>query len=276
MRRHVAFTLIELLVVIGILSMLLTIMLPAFALIIRAAEKAHCRANLKAIGGAIQEYSTEAMSYPATATDDAGARLGNWTGVAADNVASDKERAAYDLFNKNGDRTLSPSASLFLLVRNGSIETGHFKCTADRRGREYKLPTGTERITMTDFGEMANISYSVSYLWNDWETNNVSWPKVSPTAFALMSDLSPVGVSSDADVLSDSMRGNSLNHRQTGQVVLYAAGQVEWRDNNRAGINGDNIFVPINGIVPNSFGGNGSGANPGDDTDTVMCFYRRQ
>ena len=276
MRRHVAFTLVELLVVIGILSMLLTIMLPNLAMVREWARRTSCMASLGAIGSTILEYDAEHLAYPATANDEDKAKTGDWIGAGGDNVASDEEQAAYALFNRTGgSKRLSPSASLFLLVRGGSLEPSAFVCPSDKEAREYRLPAGTRRVTMTDFGSMANVSYSVSYLWNDPTANddrgNVEWPKPIPSDFALMSDLSPVGISSGADILTDEKEGNSWNHRQDGQNVLYADKHVKWWGNNRAGAGGDNIFVPTSDAVPASR----SGANPGGASDTVMCFYDR-
>lgn len=277
MKRRVAFTLVELLVVIGILSMLLTIMLPNLGTVREWARRTSCMANLAAIGSTILEYDAEHLAYPATANDEEQAKDGDWVAPDGDNVASDEEQAAYALFNRTGgSKRQSPSASMFLLVRGGSLEPGAFTCPADRKGREYRLPTGTRRVTMTDFGTMVNVSYSVSYLWNDPAANdnkgNVEWPKPMPSDFALMSDLSPVGITSNpADILTGEKEGNSWNHRRDGQNVLYADKHIKWWGNNRAGAGGDNIFVPTSGTVPATR----SGAKPGGPSDTVMCFYDR-
>jgi len=234
-------------------------------------------ANLAAIGGAILEYDAEHLAYPATANNEEKAATGDWIAPDGDNVASDEDQAAYALFNRTGgSKRQSPSASLFLLVRGGSLEPSAFVCPSDNEAREYRLPAGTRRVTMTDFGSMANVSYSVSYLWNDPTANdnrgNVEWPKPMPSNFALISDLSPVGITSNpADILTDEKEGNSWNHAQDGQSVLYADKHVKWWGNNRAGANGDNIFVPSSDTVPATR----SGANPGGASDTVMCLYDR-
>jgi type II secretory pathway pseudopilin PulG len=276
MKHRVAFTLVELLVVIGILSMLLTIMLPNLGSVREWARRTSCMANLAAIGGAILEYDAEHLAYPATANDTTRSNTGDWVAPDGDNVASDEEQAAYALFNTTGgSKRLSPSASMFLLVRGGSLEPGAFVCPSDKKGREYKLPAGTLRARMTDFGSIINVSYCVSYLWNyvdeTTSTNSVEWPKPMPSDFALMSDLSPVVVSSGPDILTDEKEGNSWNHRQDGQNVLYADKHIKWWGNNRAGAGGDNIFVPSSGTVPITR----SGAKPDGASDTVMCFYDR-
>jgi len=277
MRRRIAFTLIELLVVIGILSMLLTIMLPNLSMVREWARRTSCMANLAGIGKTILEYDAEHLAYPATANDEIMAKTGKWIAADGDNVASDEDQAAYALFNRTGgSKRQSPSASLFLLVRGGSLQPGNFVCPSDKDARKYTMPAGERRATMTDFGSMVNVSYSVSYLWNHPAANddrgNVEWPKPMPSDFALMSDLSPVGITSNsADILTDEKEGNSWNHGQDGQSVLYADSHVKWWGNNRAGANGDNIFVPRSGTVP----GRRSGAKPDGASDTVMCLYDR-
>ncbi len=276
MKRHAGFTLIELLVVVGILSMLLTIMLPSFNAIRRFAQRVNCRGNLSAIGKSITSYATEHMAYPATAGDETRAGQGVWIGTASENIAANTDQAKYWLFNDAGQYRLSPSASFFLLVRDGSLPPEAFVCVADREARKYKIRTGTSLDLITDFGAMNNISYSVSYLWNYFDdtnnTNNVDWPKASASGFPLMSDLSPVG--SEGDPTADDRRGNSWNHVQEGQNVLFADAHVDWTKTNRVGLNGDNIFTRRDpNSVPLSVLGGGSGANPVDTSDTVMCFY---
>jgi hypothetical protein len=46
-----------------------------------------------------------------------------------------------------------------------------------------------------------------------------------------------------ADRLDSLAQPNSANHGGDGQNVLFLGGQVEWRTNRNAGINGDDIFV---------------------------------
>lgn len=276
MKRHAGFTLIELLVVLGILSLLLTIMLPSFNAVRRFAKRVNCKGNLSAIGKSITSYATEHMAYPATASDDTRSGLGVWVGTASENIASDTDQARDWLFSDTGQHRLSPSASFFLLVRDGSLPPAAFVCVADREAREYKIRTGTSLDLITDFGAMSNVSYSVSYLWNYFDdannANNVDWPKATASSFALMSDLSPVG--GDGNPGADDQQGNSWNHGQEGQNVLYADAHVEWRKTNRAGLNGDNIFTRRDpNSSPLSMSGGGSGANPIDTSDTVMCFY---
>src|SRR6187397_1320782 len=57
--RRRAFTLIELLVVIAIIAILAAILFPVFAQAREAARKASCLSNMKQIGLALQQYSSD-------------------------------------------------------------------------------------------------------------------------------------------------------------------------------------------------------------------------
>ncbi len=280
MKRR-AFTLLELLVVIGILSLLVTILLPNLFAIVGRARQVHCRANLNAIGKAIKSYSAEDLKYPATASNSIGVQRGIWIGISGvddHNIATNEEQAAYALFNARGSKVLSPSASLYLLVRTDRLGPAYFTCTADVEATDFRRPQDTSRLRITDFEETGNLSYSLTFLWNDPEVDNVVSPDLHPSLsrFAMMSDLSPVRDISSSDVLADDLDGNSLNHKSVGQNVLYGDTHVEWSRNNRAGINGDNIFTVGNDTVPSGWASSGGEAKPVDINDTVMCFYGRE
>jgi prepilin-type N-terminal cleavage/methylation domain-containing protein/prepilin-type processing-associated H-X9-DG protein len=62
-RRHTAFTLIELLVVISIVSLLVSILLPALASARQAANTVRCLANQRQIGVALGTYEMDFRSY---------------------------------------------------------------------------------------------------------------------------------------------------------------------------------------------------------------------
>ncbi len=165
------------------------------------------------------------------------------------------------------------SASLFLLVRRGYIDTKSLICPSDDDGEAYVL--GDELLLITDVANMFNCSYSLSYPWY----SNVNWTMTGLSGFITMSDLSPVGVSTDAEVEAGGESGNSRNHGGDGQNALSLSGAVRWGDTNRMGIAGDNIFTSeVNGgTVPDDTlsGDIGINAEPDDTSDSVMIFFKR-
>lgn len=62
------FTLVELLVVILIIAVLVTLAIPVFASVQLAARTKTCKANLRTIDGAVQDFHSDTDSWPTGAT----------------------------------------------------------------------------------------------------------------------------------------------------------------------------------------------------------------
>lgn len=92
----------------------------------------------------------------------------------------------------------------------------------------------------------------------------------NPSDFAIAADLSPAA---PADPLwqavqptakrSDIIRGNTRNHDQDGQNVLYADGHTEFQQAPFCGTEGDNIYAARTGT-----------ADPADAIDTVLLIHQ--
>ncbi len=164
---------------------------------------------------------------------------------------------------------------MFLLARKDYIAPGMFICPADSDGIPYVL-LDNNVLTIMDFSDMFNCSYSLSYPWG----NNVTWNMTGKSDFITMSDLSPIGITG-ADVTQADESGNSKNHNEDGQNALTLGGGVKWGETNEMGIGGDNIFTygggSDSGTAPGDLSANiANSADPANTSDSVMIFYDRK
>lgn len=261
--------------------------------------RAVCGANLNSMGKAMYLYEGEQNDghLPRVAPFVTGADSGDWlsAGVATDDgwdpmgrVAQGatqgeaRQNALDAMFNPKSTQPCavggSPTASLFLLLRSLSLKAKDLLCPSDRFG-EVDLLREARLELMVDVAKKTNCSYSLAMPWG----RNVDWTLKGHPRSVLAADLSPVGVVTDAQVLSVEQDGNSRTHRRTGQNVLHRDASVTWETSNRCGIGGDNIFtVNTSGANANAPGNmptltetGGSACLPRDVADTVMTFYGR-
>ncbi len=127
-----AFTLIELLVVIAIIALLVSILMPALACARTEARRSVCHANMKTLGTAFSNYSTEFQDRCASFTWKAGVNYG-FGGTAADATAAAANQAYWIIrergFRQNDSR-FSSAPSLWIphvlyshLVMNDYMES---------------------------------------------------------------------------------------------------------------------------------------------------------
>jgi len=277
MHRKVGFTLIELLVVIAIIALLVSIMLPTLGRAKELAKRTSCMANLKAIGNAISLYTTESDAIMPRTVSTTSPAAGAWILPNGTHVASDRDDALARLFDNTAANNVRahPTACLFLLIRSGSLQAGSLVCPSADGLEKDSLEGGIMEL-LVDVKDKKNCGYSISYAWGD----NVDWTSVGFGTFPIASDRSPVGISGAVPTASD-RTGNSHNHGQDGQNVLYRGGHVGWNSTNRAGIGNDNIFTKLSsgdatdagGTAPGTTSWGGNGAYPRDVEDACMIFY---
>jgi prepilin-type N-terminal cleavage/methylation domain-containing protein/prepilin-type processing-associated H-X9-DG protein len=256
------FTLVELLVVIGIIALLISILLPSLNKARETANKAKCASNLHQIGLAILLYQNDNNQfYPRTVQDTTGIPKATW------GYAAGAPTTSADPFLSNPEGPNNVSASFFLLLRNEQITANVFVCPSSN-------------ATGWDFGGGSNSAQN----WVDWNgtssgagciTNCLSYsyenPFASSTAiangfqlknpdatFAIAADINP-GTSvpnstyNPTNILTNSpssimQYGNSNNHQNAGQNVLYGDGHAEWQNNPWCGTQHDNIYTGMESV----------------------------
>jgi prepilin-type N-terminal cleavage/methylation domain-containing protein/prepilin-type processing-associated H-X9-DG protein len=285
--KKAGFTLVELLVVIGIIALLISILLPSLNKARETANRVKCAANLKQIGNGLMLYSNENRGmFPRTyAPATAGA-------ITID--VSNAGQAAQDPFvNASGVPAYNIPAAMFLLIRQEDLTPAVFVCpsgTAEADSMNTLPATSRSNFTAGDTtaGTSAmnkNVSYS---FLNVYPTNTAiatgykTFITSFSSDFAVAADIAPSYANWENIVTgvarSTIMLGNSKNHDQDGQNVLYADGHADFQQTPLCGANNDCIYTVAAGTATANglsvSGSNPTGANctPVTATDSVLLI----
>jgi prepilin-type N-terminal cleavage/methylation domain-containing protein len=266
------FTLVELLVVVAIIALLLGILLPALGRARESAKRSLCGANLRGIMQTMITYSAgNADKLPKAGDQDTSQILFGFTHT--DRSSSTPDEA--DLVN-------NATASLWMMVRDGSVTPKLFICPSTKNFADPKTLDGTpdgasaDETNIFDFADADNLSYSVMHMYHEARADRWAASKLA-SDWAVMADNNDSTGSGASDVHQHEQASNptreeleedenSSNHKLAGQNFVFGDAHVQFSQNPFVGPVSDNAYghdTAAVGADENSEGARGGSTDAG-------------